>query len=196
LLIATFNFIPATRCRRRHGAPHQHGGRFDSSSQANSTIIIRDNASAEDGKRSNVHVVVDTARCCAYAAQSEDNKNVIESQDTESDKRQTGRELGVNTEGTKKIRVNSGTVESANRAGERLSHQGGEYVSSISRERSPNPKSFDVPQPLQPTTWKKSSGCNGSASVAWVQKPQSGVPSYYRVRGGNVAFLCFRGQSD
>ena len=29
----------------------------------NSTIIIRDNASAEDGKKTNVHVVVDSGRC-------------------------------------------------------------------------------------------------------------------------------------
>src|SRR5450759_2129597 len=41
----------------------------------NSTIIIRDNASAEDGKRSNVHVVVDSGQMLVRTQpQSEDNK--------------------------------------------------------------------------------------------------------------------------
>ena len=97
----------------------------------NSTIIIRDNASAEDGKRSNVHVVVDSGQMLVRTEQqSEDNKNVIETPKTQNQLTgQTQASFGVNPEGTEEIRVNSGRVDSSNRAGERLSVQGGEYVS-------------------------------------------------------------------
>src|SRR5882672_10434347 len=97
----------------------------------NSTIIIRDNASAEDGKRSNVHVVVDSGQMTVRTQpQSEDNRNVIETPKTQNQiSGKTNASFGVNPEGTEEIRVNSGTVGSANRAGERLSLQGGEYVS-------------------------------------------------------------------
>jgi hypothetical protein len=165
----------------------------------NSTIIIRDNASAEDGKRSNVHVVVDSGQMLVRTQpQSEDNKNVIETPKTQNQiSGQTAASFGVNTEGTEEIRVNSGTVESANRAGERLSLQGGEYVSvnqsgTISRPQ----KLLDVPQPLQPHDLEKIlAGGNGSASVAlrW-QKPQSGVPSYYRVEVATSPFFVSGGR--
>src|ERR1700686_154941 len=94
----------------------------------NSTIIIRDNASAENGKRSNVHVVVDSGQMTMRTQhQSEDNKNVIETPKTRNQiSRQTAVSFGVNPEGPEEIRVNSGKVESSNRAGERLSLQGGE----------------------------------------------------------------------
>src|SRR5437879_7281147 len=51
----------------------------------NSTIIIRDNASAEDGKRSNVHVVVDSGQMLVRTPeQTEDNKSVIETPKTQN----------------------------------------------------------------------------------------------------------------
>src|SRR6267378_4998078 len=86
----------------------------------NSTIIIRDNASAEDGKRSNVHVVVDSGQMLVRTEQQNENaKNVIETPKTQNQiGGQTAASFGVNPEGTEEIRVNSGAVESANRAGE------------------------------------------------------------------------------
>src|SRR2546422_2138393 len=165
----------------------------------NSTIIIRDNASAEDGKRSNVHVVVDSGQMLVRTQpQSENNKNVIETPKTQNQiSGQTAASFGVNTEGTEEIRVNSGTVESANRAGERLSLQGGEYVSvNQSGTISKPQRLLDVPQPLQPHDLGKIlAGGNGSASVAlrW-QKPQSGVPSYYRVEVATSPFFVSAGR--
>src|SRR5260221_5590675 len=51
----------------------------------NSTIIIRDNASAEDGRRSNVHVVVDSGQMTVRTQpQSEGNRNVIETPQTQN----------------------------------------------------------------------------------------------------------------
>jgi hypothetical protein len=160
----------------------------------NSTIIIRDNASAEDGKRSNVHVVVDSGQMLVRTQpQSEDNKNVIETPRTQNQiSGQTAASFGVNPEGTEEIRVNSGTVESTNRIGERLSLQGGEYVSvNQSGTISKPQRLLDVPQPLQPHDLEKIlAGGSGSASVAlrW-QKPQSGVPSYYRVEVATSPFF-------
>jgi hypothetical protein len=160
----------------------------------NSTIIIRDNASAEDGKRSNVHVVVDSGQLLVRTQpQSEDNKNVIETPRTKNQiSGQTAASFGVNPEGTEEIRVNSGAVESANRSGERFSIQGGEYVSvNQSGTISKPQRLLDVPQPLQPHDLEKIlAGGNHSASVAlrW-QKPQSGVPSYYRVEVATSPFF-------
>jgi hypothetical protein len=160
----------------------------------NSTIIIRDNASAGDGKRSNVHVVVDSGQMLVRTQpQSEDNKNVIETPKTQNQiSGQTAASFGVNPEGTEEIRVNSGAVESTNRNGERLSLQGGEYVSvNQSGTISKPQRLLDVPQPLQPHDLEKIlAGGSGSASVAlrW-QKPQSGVPSYYRVEVATSPFF-------
>ena len=44
----------------------------------NSTIIIRDNAGAEDGKRSNVHVVVDSGQMLVRTQPQGEGQNVIE----------------------------------------------------------------------------------------------------------------------
>src|SRR5262245_49676073 len=124
----------------------------------NSTIIIRDNESAEDGKRSNVHVVVDSGQMLVRTAdQSENNKNVIETPKTQNQiGSQTAASFGVTSEGTEEIRVNSGAVQSSNRLGERLSLQSGEYVSvNQSGTISKPQKLLDVPQPMQPRDLEK-----------------------------------------
>src|SRR5438105_3551765 len=160
----------------------------------NSTIIIRDNASAEDGKRSNVHVVVDSGQMLVRTEQqSEDNKNVIETPKTKNQiTGQTQASFGVNPEGTEEIRVNSGRVDSSNRAGERLSVQGGEYVSvNQSGTMSKPQRLLDVPQAFQPHDLEKipaSSNASASVVLRW-QKPQSGVPSYYRVEVATSPFF-------
>src|SRR5439155_17264943 len=70
--------------------------------------------------------------------------------------------------------------------------QGGEYVSvNQSGTISKPQRLLDVPQPLQPHDLEKIlAGGNGSASVAlrW-QKPQSGVPAYYRVEVATSPFF-------
>src|ERR1700730_604616 len=160
----------------------------------NSTIIIRDNASAEDGKRSNVRVVVDSGQMLVRTQpQSEDNRNVVETPKTQNQiSGQTAASFGVNPEGNEEIRVNSGNVESANRAGERLTLKGGDYVSVNQSGTISKPEHLlDVPHPLQPRDLEKIlTGGTGSATVAlrW-QKPQSGVPSYYRVELATSPFF-------
>src|SRR5262249_3517993 len=105
--------------------------------------------------------------------------------------------FGVNPEGTEEIRVNSGRVDSANRSGERLSVQGGEYVFvNQSGTLSKPQRLLDVPQPLQPRDLEKiPAASSGSASVVlrW-QKPQSGIASYYRVEVATSPFFVPEGR--
>src|SRR5436305_4440585 len=164
----------------------------------NSTIIIRDNAGAEDGKRSNVHVVVDSGQMLVQTEQQGEGQNVIETPKTQNQiGGQTQASFGVNPEGTEEIRVNTGSVESVNRTGEKASLQGGQYI-SVNRQgtMSKPQRLLEVPQPLQPHNLEKVfvSG-NGSATVAlrW-QKPQSGVPSYYRVEVATSPFFVAEGK--
>ena len=165
----------------------------------NSTIIIRDNASAEDGKRSNVHVVVDSGQMLVRTQQqSEDAKNIVETPKTQNRiSGQTDASFGVNPEGTEEIRVNNGAVESVNRSGERASLQGGQYVSiNQSGTVSKPQRLLEVPQPLQPRDLEKVAvNGNGAASVSlrW-QKPQSGVPAYYRVEVATSPFFVAEGR--
>jgi hypothetical protein len=164
----------------------------------NSTIIIRDNAGAEDGKRSNVHVVVDSGQMLVRTQQQGEGQNVVETPKTQNQiGGQTQASFGVNKEGTEEIRVNAGSVESINRSGEKASLQGGQYI-SVNRQgtMSKPQRLLEVPQPLQPRNLEKVfvSG-NGSATVAlrW-QKPPSGVPSYYRVEVATSPFFVAEGK--
>jgi hypothetical protein len=164
----------------------------------NSTIIIRDNAGAEDGKRSNVHVVVDSGQMLVRTLQQGEGQNVIETPKTQNQiGGQTAASFGVNPEGTEEIRVNAGSVESVNRSGEKASLQGGQYISvNQSGTMSKPQRLLEVPQPLQPRNLEKVfvSG-NGSATVAlrW-QKPPSGVPAYYRVEVATSPFFVAEGK--
>jgi FecR-like protein len=164
----------------------------------NSTIIIRDNAGAEDGKRSNVHVVVDSGQMLVRTQQQGEGQNVIETPKTQNQiGGQTAASFGVNPEGTEEIRVNTGSVESVNRSGEKASLQGGQYISvNQSGTMSKPQRLLEVPQPLQPRNLEKIlvSG-NGSATVAlrW-QKPPSGVPSFYRVEVATSPFFVAEGK--
>jgi len=164
----------------------------------NSTIIIRDNASAEDGKRSNVHVVVDSGQMLVRTQPQGEGQNVIETPKTQNQiGGQTQASFGVNPEGTEEIRVNTGSVESVNRSGEKASLQGGQYI-SVNRQgtMSKPQRLLEVPQPLQPHNMERVFvGGNGSATVAlrW-QKPQSGVPAYYRVEVATSPFFVAEGK--
>lgn len=165
----------------------------------NSTIIIRDNQSAEDGKRSNVHVVVDSGQMLVRTEeQSDDNQNVIETPKTQNQiSGKTAASFNVNPEGTEEIRVNSGAVQSMNRLGERLALQGGEYVSvNQSGTISKPQRLLEAPEPFQPRGMEKiSATSNGLANVVlrW-QKPQSGSPAFYRVEVATSPFFVPEGK--
>ncbi len=165
----------------------------------NSTIIVRDNASVDDGKKTTVHVVVDSGQMYVRTEQQpEGTNNVVETPKTKSTLGElTGASFGVNPEGTEEIRVNTGAVETSNRAGEKTFLQGGEYVSvnpsgTISRPQ----KLLDVPLPSEPRDLERVFvSANGSASVVlkW-QRPQSGTASFYRVEVATSPFFVADGK--
>ena len=160
----------------------------------NSTIIIRDNEGSENGKKSNVHVVVDSGQMLVRTQeQSEGAKNVVETPKTQNEVgSQTQASFDVHPEGIEEIRVNAGSVESSNQRGERTSLSSGEYVAvNQSGPISKPQKLLDVPKPAQPRDLEKIIvSNNGSANVAlrWL-KPQTGVPAYYR-EGGLPELAC------
>lgn len=165
----------------------------------NSIIIVRDNASDKDGKKTNVHVVVDSGQMFVKTDQlPEGTNNVVETPKTKNKLgQQTGASFGVNPEGTEEIRVNVGAVETTNQAGEKTTLKGGEYVSvnpsgTVSRPQ----KLLDVPLPSTPRDLDKVFvGANGSANIAlkWL-RPQSGSPAYYRVEVATSPFFVADGK--
>ena len=165
----------------------------------NSTIIVRDNARADDGKKTNVHVVVDSGQLSVRTEQQADGTtNVVETPKTKSSMgEKTSASFGVTPEGTEEIRVSSGAIETTNRNGEKTSIREGEYVSVNNSGRlSPAQKLLDVPQPSRPHDREQVFvGPNGAASVAlkW-QRPQSGTPAYYRVEVATSPFFVTDGK--
>ena len=165
----------------------------------NSTIIVRDNAKADDGKRTNVYVKVDSGQLSVRTEQQADGTtNVVETPQTKNTMgEKTNASFGVNPEGTEEIRVATGSIETTNRAGDQASIRGGEYVSVNNSGRlSPAQKLLDVPQPSQPHDLEKVFvGGNGAANVAlkW-QRPQSGTPAHYRVEVATSPFFVTDGK--
>ena len=165
----------------------------------NSTIIVRDNARADDGKRTNVHVVVDSGQLSVRTEQqAAGTTNVVETPKTKSAVgEQTNASFGVNPEGTEEIRVSTGVIETTNSAGDKASIRGGEYVSVNNSGRiSAAQKLLDVPQPALPRDLEKVFvGPNGAASVAlkW-ERPRSGTPAYYRVEVATSPFFVADGK--
>lgn len=165
----------------------------------NSTIIVRDNARGDDGKRTNVHVVVDSGQLSVRTEQQvAGTTNVVETPKTKNTVgEQTNASFGVNPEGNEEIRVSTGVIETTNNSGEKASIRGGEYVSVNNSGRlSAAQRLLDVPQPAQPHDLEKVFvGANGAASVAlkW-QRPQSGTASYYRVEVATSPFFVADGK--
>lgn len=165
----------------------------------NSTIIIRDNARADDGKKTNVHVVVDSGQMFVRTEQQpEGTNNVVETPKTKNKMgEQTNVSFGVNPEGTEEIRVNTGVIETTNRAGDKTSIHGGEYVAVNNAGRLSAPQRLlDVPTPSEPHDLQKVFvGGNGSASLSlkW-QRPQSGNASFYRVEVATSPFFVADGK--
>jgi len=165
----------------------------------NSTIIVRDNTSGADGKKTNIHVVVDSGQMSVRTEkQPEGTTNVVETPKTKNKMgEQTGASFGVNPEGTEEIRVNTGAVETTNRNGEKTILHGGEYVSvnpsgTISRPQ----KLLDMPVPSEPGELERvSASDNGSANISlkWL-RPQSGAASFYRVEVATSPFFVADGK--
>src|SRR6266536_325181 len=165
----------------------------------NSIITVRDNARANDGKKTNVHVRVESGQMFVRTdEQPEGTSNVVETPKTKNKVgQQTGVSFGVNPEGTEEIRVNTGGIETTNRSGEKTAVVGGEYVSvNPSGTVSKPQKLLSVPQPSEPRDLDKVFlSRNGSASITlkWL-RPQSGTPTFYRVEVATSPFFVADGK--
>jgi hypothetical protein len=165
----------------------------------NSIITVRVNARDDDGKRTNVHVVVDSGQMYVRTEQQpEGTSNVVETPKTSNKLgERTGASFGVNSEGTEEIRVNTGAIETTNRAGEKTSISGGQYVAvnpsgTVSRPQ----RLLEVPVPSEPRDLDKVVvSAKGSANVAlkWL-RPPSGSPAYYRVEVATSPFFVADGR--
>ena len=160
----------------------------------NSTIIVRDNAIDDDGKKTNVHVVVDSGQMYVRTEQqTEGTTNVVETPKTSSKVgAQTQASFGVNPEGTEEFRINQGVIEATNHAGEKQILRSGEYADvnpsgTISRPQ----KLLDVPSPSEPRDLEKflveGSG-SASISLKWL-RPQSGTAGFYKVEVATSPFF-------
>ena len=165
----------------------------------NSTIIVRDNARADDGKKTNVHVVVDSGQLSVRTEQQvAGTTNVVETPKTKNTVgEQTSASFGVNPEGTEEIRVSTGVIETSNQAGDKASIKGGEYVSVNNSGRiSQAQKLLEVPQPNRPHDLEEvyvNSGEAANVALKW-QRPQSGTASYYRVEVATSPFFVTDGK--
>src|ERR1700682_1248844 len=165
----------------------------------NSTIIVRDNASTDDGKKTSVHVVVEAGQMSVRTDQQPAGaKNVVETPKTKNQiGEQTGATFGVNPDNTEDIRVNTGVVQTTDHAGQQTALHGGEYVSvnpsgTIARPQ----KLLEVPVPFEPRDLQRVFVApNEAANVTlkW-QRPQSGTASYYRVEVATSPFFVAEGK--
>jgi|SRR5215813_4128517 len=164
-----------------------------------STIIVRDNASTDDGKRTNVHVVVDSGQMSVRTdSQPAGTNNVVETPKTKNRVGgQTNASFGVNPEGTEEIRVNTGNIQSTDTAGQQTAMTGGQYYQvNPSGTLSRPQRLLDVPVPSEPHDLQKVLvGNNGSANVnlKW-QRPQSGSAAFYRVEVATSPFFVANGK--
>lgn len=160
----------------------------------NSTIIIRDNASDDNGKKTNVHVVVDSGQMSVRTEnQPAGTNNVVETPQTSSKiGEQTAASFGVKPEGTEEIRINAGAVETTSRSGEKTTFRAGEYVSvNPSGTLSRPQKLLDVPLLAEPHDLQRVFvGGNNAANVSlkWM-RPQSGTAAFYRVEVATSPFF-------
>jgi hypothetical protein len=164
----------------------------------NSTIVVRDNTSANDGKKPNVKVAVESGQMYVRTEQQpEGTVHIVETPKTNNKVGdRTGASFGVNPDNTEEIRVNTGLVETTNQAGEKTSLHGGEYASVNPSGTVSRQKLLEVPTPSEPRDLEKVLvGSKGSASVTlrWL-RPSAGIPSYYRVEVATSPFFVADGK--
>ena len=160
----------------------------------NSTIIVRDNASEDDGKKTNVHVVVDSGQMYVRTEQQTDGTiNVVETHKTSNQvSARTNASFAVNPDLTEEIRVNTGAIETTNQRGEKTTFPGGTYIAvNPQGTLSPPQRLLDIPQPALPRDLEKFfvEG-TGSASIPlkWL-KPQTGTAGFYKVEVATSPFF-------
>ncbi|HEY0321466.1 MAG TPA: FecR domain-containing protein [Pyrinomonadaceae bacterium] len=166
----------------------------------NSTVIIRDNTSAEGGQKVNVNVVVDRGQINVRTEeQPQGTNNVVQTRQTQSRLGpQTGASFGINPDSTEDIRVSQGQMDTTSvKTGETTTVRGGEYLSiNPSGNIARREKLLDVPALAAPHDLERIFvGANGAANVTlrW-QRPVSGSAAHYRVEVATSPFFVAAGK--
>jgi hypothetical protein len=166
----------------------------------NSTVIIRDNTSAEGGQKVNINVVVDRGQINVRTEeQSLGTSNVVQTRQTQSRLGpQTGASFGINADSTEDIRVSQGQMETTSvKTGETTTVRGGEYLNiNPSGNIARREKLLDVPAPVAPHDLERIFvGSKGAAGVTlkW-QRPVSGSAAHYRVEVATSPFFVAAGK--
>ncbi len=161
----------------------------------NSTVIIRDNTSADGGQKINVNVVVDRGQINVRTEeQPVGSNNVVQTPQTQNKLgSQTGASFGVNPDNSEDIRVNQGQMDTTTvKTGETTTVKGGEYVSiNPSGNIGRREKLLDLPSPVGPRDLERISvSSSGAATVTlkW-QRPASGSAAHYRVEVATSPFF-------
>jgi hypothetical protein len=166
----------------------------------NSTVIIRDNTSAEGGQKVNINVVVDRGQINVRTEEQPlGTSNVVQTRQTESRLGpQTGASFGINPDSTEDIRVSQGQMETTSvKTGETTTVRGGEYLSiNPSGNIARREKLLDVPAPAAPHDLERifiGSGGAASVTLRW-QRPVSGSAAHYRVEVATSPFFVAAGK--
>lgn len=165
----------------------------------NSVVQIRDNTSGEGGRRTNVLVGVDRGQINVHTEQqTEGTNNVVETRLTKNRLgAQTGVSFGVREDNSEDIRVNTGSIETATRSGEKTTVRGGEYLAInqtgniARRERLIDAPKLMAPRDLEKITVKADGTTN--VTLRW-QRPSSGSLSHYRVEVATSPFFVAAGK--
>lgn len=160
----------------------------------NSVVTIRDNASLDDGRRTQVRVAVERGQINVRTGeQTAGSRNIVETPLTNNHVgARTGVSFGVREDNTEEVRVNEGRIETATRGGEKTVVNGGEYVALNQSGAVKNrERLLDVPSPLSPRDLEKLlAGRQGTADVMlrW-GRPASGGAVHYRVEVATSPFF-------
>jgi hypothetical protein len=166
----------------------------------NSTVIIRDNTSMDNGQRTNVRVALNGGQINVKTEEQGDGtSNIVETNQTQNRlNSQTEGTFGINPE-TKadEIRIATGSVETTTSSGEKSIVKGGEYVAvnqagTVAKRES----LLNVPAPSEPQDLAKIyPGPTGAAAVTlrW-QRPVAGSAAFYRVEVATSPFFVQAGK--
>jgi FecR protein/Fibronectin type III domain len=165
----------------------------------NSTVIIRDNTTEDNGQRPRVRVQVDSGQINVRTEQLPDGtRNVVETPQTRNQlASQTGASFGVNpADHLEEIRVTSGQIETVTNNGDKTVIRGGEYASINPTGTLTRQKLLESPTPQSPADLEKVFASPvGSANVTlkW-QRPSSGTATHYRVEVATSPFFVAAGK--
>ena len=161
----------------------------------NSVITIAENNRSADDGRANVRVAVDRGFINVRTEQQgEGFSNVVKTPLTENHLAgQTGATFGVRDDKQEEIRVQTGSVETDTRNGQRATLTNGEFaLVNPSADIVQREKLLDAPVPSAPRNLEKIVVRRGGATgvtLRW-QKPAAGAaPSHYRVEVASSPFF-------